>query len=105
MSATHTYVQPQPATQSPFLRAEASVASIEAGGELVHTSPARAVLVNRFGKPENVGVLYKDVSYLADPFMCSEGPAACGDEGSAAIFSSKVVPLLHTKRTTARKLW
>lgn len=39
-------VQPQPATQSPFLRAEAGVVSIEAGGELVHTSPALVVLVN-----------------------------------------------------------
>lgn len=50
-------------------------------------------------------MLYKDVSYLADPFLCSEGPAACGDEWSAEISSSKVVPLLHTKRTTARNRW
>jgi len=57
--------QPQPATQAPFFVANVENDRMEAGGEFLHTTNTR------FGELENIGVLYKDVSYADDPFLCA----------------------------------
>jgi len=68
--------QPQPATQAPFFEAGVKINRMEAGGEFLHTTNTCAVIVNRFGELDNIGVWYKDVSYAEDPLLCSGANAS-----------------------------
>jgi len=99
----HIFAQrPQPATQVPFLQADT-----ETGGEVLQATSSRPVVVNRFGELSNVGMLYKDVSYIEDPFLCAgvDAPATCNVNKVANTSSEGPVALLHTARTAARNRW
>jgi len=89
----------RPAIQVPFFQAD-----IEMGGKVLHATSTRPVVVNRFGELSNVGVLYKDVSYIEDPFLCAgdDAPSTCNVHQVASTSSEGPVTLLHTARTAAR---
>jgi len=99
--------QPQPAPQAPFFEENVENDRMDAGGEFLHTTNTRAAIVNRFGELENIGVLYKDVSYAEDPFLCAGVNASetCGTHWKTNTSDTEVLPLLHTRRTTERNRW
>jgi len=99
--------QPQPATQAPFFEAGVRMDLMESGGEFLHTTNTRAVIVNRFGELDNIGVLYKDVSYAEDPFLCARANASqtCGTNWTRNTSNTEALPLLHTQRTSERNRW
>ena len=98
--------RPRPVQQSSFFQNDVSVARLEEGGEFVQSISTHPVVVNRFAELSNVAVLYKDVSYIEDPHVCSSVLSAeCAGNFIAYRSENQVIPVLHTKRTTAQNRW
>jgi len=98
--------KPQAVQQSPFFDPETTMASLEAGGEFVQFASTRPVVVNRFGELGNTAMLYKDISYMENPFLCSPSSSTeCAGNRVADTSTTAIIPLLHKKRTQARNRW
>jgi hypothetical protein len=121
--------KPRPlAIRTSFFRNDTSTRDLDITGEFVGADIDRPVLRNRFTRLPSIGVLYKDVSYVEDPWRCDrKGGSQYGngwaDGWHADVCGSKFIaypggylwygsgsyaqvrPLLNTVRPLERNRW
>ena len=101
--------KPQPPVlRSPFFRNNTMQKTLNLDGDFVAIDTSRPMLRNQFVGLPSVGVLYKDVSYLEDPYRCDRvnGVDVCGSRFIAnAGGNGQILPLINTVRPLERNRW